>query len=145
MPSRIMQATERLRDAQIKQLDAIELIEKMKDDDTLIYADTLYMTETVSSKTHYKFGMVDDQHLKLLSTLKNHRGPVILSGYNNDLYAEELKGWSKIEFDSATGNVGRKKKIAIVVSYLKWHSIIWAIVHGCFGWFYIIYFIICGY
>ena len=55
----------------------------------------------------------DDQHLKLLSTLKNHRGPVILSGYNSDLYAEELKGWSKIEFDSATGNVGQKKKIAI--------------------------------
>ena len=55
----------------------------------------------------------DDQHLKLLSTLKNHRGPVILSGYNSDLYAKELKGWSKIEFDSATGNVGRKKKIAI--------------------------------
>ncbi|MDN5481664.1 MAG: hypothetical protein L0G30_08805 [Chryseobacterium sp.] len=55
----------------------------------------------------------DDQHLKLLSTLKNHRGPVILSGYNSDLYAEELKGRSKIEFDSATGNVGRKKKIAI--------------------------------
>lgn len=55
----------------------------------------------------------DDQNLKLLSTLKNHRGPVILSGYNSDLYAEELKGRSKIEFDSATGNVGRKKKIAI--------------------------------
>ena len=36
----------------------------------------------------------DDQHLKLLSTLKNHRGPVILSGYNSDLYAEELKGRS---------------------------------------------------
>ena len=52
-------------------------------------------------------------HMKLLSTLKNHRGPVILSGYNSDLYAKELKGWSKIEFDSATGNVGRKKKIAI--------------------------------
>lgn len=30
----------------------------------------------------------DDQHLKLLSTLKNHRGPVILSGYNSDLYAK---------------------------------------------------------
>ena len=45
--------------------------------------------------------------------LKNHRGPVILSGYNSDLYAKELKGWSKIEFDSATGNVGQKKKIAI--------------------------------
>ncbi|TLQ15669.1 DNA adenine methylase [Lactococcus raffinolactis] len=100
-------------EGQGEQLDAIELIEKMNDDDTLIYADPPYMNETASSKTHYKFGMADDQHMKLLSTLKNHRGPVILSGYNSDLYAKELKGWSKIEFDSATGNVGRKKKIAI--------------------------------
>ncbi|GAX47295.1 DNA adenine methylase [Pseudolactococcus reticulitermitis] len=113
MPSRIIQAAERLKDAQIECSNAIELIEKMNDVDTLIYADPPYLNETVSSKTHYKFGMADEQHLALLSALKNHRGPVILSGYNSGLYAEELNGWAKIEFDSATGNVGQKKKIAI--------------------------------
>lgn len=30
--------------------------------------------------------------------------------------------------------------IAVVISYIKWHSIGWAIIHGVFGWAYVIYF-----
>lgn len=32
--------------------------------------------------------------------------------------------------------------LAMAVSYVTWKSIGWAILHGCFGWFYIIYFIL---
>jgi hypothetical protein len=32
--------------------------------------------------------------------------------------------------------------LAAVVSYAAWGSILWAIVHGIFGWFYIAYFIL---
>lgn len=32
--------------------------------------------------------------------------------------------------------------LAIVISYVHWHSILWAIIHGVFGWFYVIYYII---
>lgn len=32
--------------------------------------------------------------------------------------------------------------LAVVLSYLKWKSIGWAIVHGCLGWVYIIYYAI---
>jgi hypothetical protein len=32
--------------------------------------------------------------------------------------------------------------LAIVISYTANHSILWAIVHGFFSWFYIIYFAI---
>ena len=32
--------------------------------------------------------------------------------------------------------------LAIVVSYTAWHSIAWAIVHGLFGWVYVIYYIL---
>ena len=30
--------------------------------------------------------------------------------------------------------------IAVVISYIKWHSIGWAILHGELGWAYVIYF-----
>jgi hypothetical protein len=30
--------------------------------------------------------------------------------------------------------------LAIVISYTKWHSIGWAILHGIFSWAYVIYF-----
>ncbi len=32
--------------------------------------------------------------------------------------------------------------LAMVISYANWHSVGWAIVHGLFGWFYVIYFLI---
>jgi len=32
--------------------------------------------------------------------------------------------------------------LAMILSYAKWHSILWAILHGVFGWFYVIYFAI---
>lgn len=32
--------------------------------------------------------------------------------------------------------------LAIVISYAKWQSIGWAILHGIFGWAYVIYYII---
>lgn len=32
--------------------------------------------------------------------------------------------------------------LAMVISYAKWQSIGWAIVHGIFGWFYVIYYVI---
>lgn len=32
--------------------------------------------------------------------------------------------------------------LAVVLSYLKWHSIGWAILHGCLNWIYVIYYAI---
>lgn len=31
--------------------------------------------------------------------------------------------------------------LAMVISYVNWHSIIWAIFHGLLGWLYVIYYI----
>jgi hypothetical protein len=32
--------------------------------------------------------------------------------------------------------------LAMVISYSNWHSIPWAILHGIFSWFYVIYYAI---
>ncbi len=32
--------------------------------------------------------------------------------------------------------------LAMVISYVNWHSIFWAIVHGVLGWVYVIYYIL---
>ena len=32
--------------------------------------------------------------------------------------------------------------LAMVISYVNWHSIGWAIIHGLMGWVYVIYYII---
>lgn len=32
--------------------------------------------------------------------------------------------------------------LAMVISYVSWHSVGWAILHGIFGWLYVIYYVI---
>ncbi len=31
--------------------------------------------------------------------------------------------------------------LAMVISYVNWHSIVWAIIHGLLSWIYVIYYI----
>lgn len=37
--------------------------------------------------------------------------------------------------------IGLGNIIAVVLSFRKWHSIGWAIVHGSLGWLYVIYYL----
>jgi hypothetical protein len=30
--------------------------------------------------------------------------------------------------------------LAMTISWSKWHSILWAVIHGIFGWFCVVYF-----
>lgn len=69
-----------------------------------------------------------------------------------DVTVEELiYGEQKTKLETVTQTVtsdGGKAGIsfgaalAMVISYAKWQSIGWAIVHGILGWFYVIYYII---
>ena len=43
---------------------------------------------------------------------------------------------------AAKTGIGFGSCLAMVVSFVTWQSIPWAILHGIFGWFYIIYYLI---
>ena len=43
---------------------------------------------------------------------------------------------------SKSSGIGLGAVIAVIISYLKWKSIGWMIIHGIFGWFYVIYYLI---
>lgn len=38
--------------------------------------------------------------------------------------------------------IGLGNILAVVISYTTWHSVAWALIHGFFGWFYVVYFVI---
>jgi hypothetical protein len=44
--------------------------------------------------------------------------------------------------DSARYGIGFGTALAMVISYSRWHSIGWAILHGIFSWGYVIYYAI---
>ncbi len=45
-----------------------------------------------------------------------------------------------IQVDGAKYGVGFGSALAIAISYVNNHSILWAIVHGILGWIYVLYF-----
>jgi hypothetical protein len=51
-----------------------------------------------------------------------------------------------MDSDSARdAGIGMGCALAMILSYAKWHSITWAILHGICSWFYVIYFAIRRY
>ena len=42
----------------------------------------------------------------------------------------------------AKSGIGIGTVLAMILSYTKWHSILWTLIHGFFGWCYVIYYII---
>lgn len=94
IPYRIQAVASRLKAAQIEHQPACQLIQRYNRDDVLIYADPPYPIET-RSKRHYAYEMTTSDHLELIETLQKHKGPVILSSYENDLYNKQLADWHK--------------------------------------------------
>jgi DNA adenine methylase len=92
LPERILQATERLRHAQIECRPALEVIAAHASPDVLLYCDPPY-TRDVVARSLYRHAMTDDDHRALLATLEAHPGPVLLSGYDNPIYAAALGHW----------------------------------------------------
>ena len=108
IPRRILQTTRRLQWVQIENQSAMKLIPRYAHSNVLIYADPPYVTRT-RSKNIYNCEMSDEDHINLLELLNAHPGPVILSGYENELYDSRLSHWSQ---DSiiATAEKGQYRK-----------------------------------
>lgn len=92
LPDTIISCCERLKNAQIENTDAITLIERYNDNNTLIYCDPPYL-QNLRKRNMYANEMSDQNHIDMLRALKDSRSMVVLSGYDNDLYNDELQGW----------------------------------------------------
>lgn len=107
LPKWIEDCAERLRQAQIEYMPAVDLIKRFNNPNVLIYADPPYLTSTRMPK-QYRYEMTDADHEQLLQALSAHKGPVILSGYDNSLYNYALKGWNKCSIHT-TAERGSKR------------------------------------
>lgn len=87
-------ASERLKNAQIENLPAIEVIKRYNTPDVFIYVDPPYLHRTRKNYL-YRYEMEDAEHVELLKLLVDHPGKVLLSGYDNALYNDMLSGWRK--------------------------------------------------
>lgn len=84
-------------------IDAIELLRSQKlCSDTLVYCDPPYLSSTRRKAKVYRFEYTRAQHIELLDFLVQQKCMVMISGYDDFLYNNILKGWNKTQFNAQT-------------------------------------------
>ena len=96
MTDMFMQAAKRLRGVQIECRPAVELMERFNYPNVLIYLDPPYVLGTRHGK-QYRHELDDKGHAELLDAALAHKGPLLISGYDNELYNDRLQGWHREE------------------------------------------------
>lgn len=110
LPDKIVLAAERLRGVQIENKPAIDIIQRFNYPNVLIYCDPPYMLGTRHGK-QYRHEMNDGDHEELLDNLLKHKGPVLISGYNTELYQKKLRGWYQEKTASYSQVCSKKEEV----------------------------------
>lgn len=86
----------RLKHVILENTDAFELIKKHDSEETLYYLDPPYCGETRNLKHRYRHDCIKDEgfHHRMIKMAREGKGYYLISGYDNELYRNELKGWS---------------------------------------------------
>lgn len=110
LPEQIMEAAERLRGVQIECMPAVELIQRFNYKNVLIYADSPYIFSTRYGR-QYRREMSDKDHEELIDVLLDHKGPVLISGYDSPLYRDRFRYWHHEEAVSYSQTATRRTEV----------------------------------
>ncbi len=111
LPEKIMQAAERLRGVQIECRPAVEVMQRFNYKNVLLYLDPPYMPG-VRHGRQYRHEMYDEKsHRELLEAAREHKGPVLVSGYETELYNDMLAGWHREEMVCYSQTCSRKQEV----------------------------------
>lgn len=115
LPKIIQRICGRIKEAQIENYDAIDLIRRYNTPEVLIYCDPPY-NEEIRKKNMYKCELNDAGQKKLLQALKASKAKVVLSAYDNELYNSELQGWYTDE-KITTAQMGLKRTEKLYMNF----------------------------
>jgi DNA adenine methylase len=96
-PASLLNVIERFRGVTIEQRDAVKVMATHDGPETLHYVDPPYVhsTRSMRHRESYRHEMTDKDHARLAEFLRSAEGMVVISGYENDLYAQLYHGWTK--------------------------------------------------
>ncbi|MBB5934559.1 DNA adenine methylase [Streptomyces zagrosensis] len=90
--TRLMEVAERVRGVEIENVDALRLVDRWRQPDTVLYLDPPYLASTRKSKRDYATeSNTDEFHASMLHTVADFPGTVLISGYMGGPY--ESLGW----------------------------------------------------
>lgn len=93
---KLVDVIERLRLVHLEYRSAIDVIKLYDTEWTTFYCDPPYPFESRSTRNLYRFEMSDEEHVALANVLKQCKGYVLLSTYENELYDELYSDWTKL-------------------------------------------------
>ena len=96
VPAELAELAHRLKDAEIENRPALEVMGRFSGGDCLIYADPPYLLSSARTQKMYAQEMTETEHLAMLEALRAHNGPAVLSGYDNEIYNAALPGWEQV-------------------------------------------------
>jgi len=108
------EAAERLRQVEVRNEPATDLIVELDSPETLFYLDPPYLPQTRNAKKAYgDFEATVEHHELLLKTLADIKGKFILSGYDSSLYGKAARAnkWKvdTIEIDNKASSAKEKE------------------------------------
>lgn len=87
----------RIQEWQIENMDALALLRRYDSRDVFFYLDPPYVQDARTAKYQgYRYDMSDKDHRALIKAAKKCKGRVLISGYENKMYAKLLTGWEMI-------------------------------------------------
>ncbi len=98
------------RGVQIENRPAVDVIERFNYPNVLTYIDPPYVLSTRHGK-QYRYELEDKGQNELLDVVLGHKGAVMLSGYDNELYNDRLKGWHREETECRSQVGSRKREV----------------------------------
>ena len=90
---KLPEIVERIQKTYIFNKDYKEVIYAFNKDDSLVYCDPPYVSETRVSKEIYKHEMTTDDHIELANLLNGFKGKALISGYPSRLYNRLYSDW----------------------------------------------------
>lgn len=107
----LLVAAARLKNAQIFNRDAIEMIVKYLGTGALVYFDPPYLQSTRARRKGYNHEVTPAWHRYAACYLRQHNGPVVVAGYRSRLYERiyEEYGWKRVEREYNTN--GKTKAV----------------------------------
>ncbi len=115
IPEIVLNVCGRLKQAQIENIDAIELIKRYDSTEALLYLDPPYPLK-LREKNMYKHEMTDARHEELLRAVLKSKAKIVLSSYDNELYNETLKDWYTAE-KRTIAQAGQRRTEKIYMNY----------------------------
>lgn len=109
----LQEVIERLKGVYIDNRDFRFVLEHYDTPETFFFCDPPYLFSARRAGKHYKYEMIEKDHVDFLELVNKLKGKCMICGYPSELYEKYLHGWRREEKEIPLSSQQREKKVYI--------------------------------